>query len=254
MNKLLTISIVSHEQLVLAKVLLDDIAEYCDPLAIEVILTLNVPEAAESLYQSYAYPLKIIKNQNPKGFGANHNQAFLAAKGTYFCVLNPDVRLLNDPFPDLLATFHDQSVGAVAPLVLGTSGEIEDSARSFPTPLKILCKALGACRAGDYLIKTELIYPDWVAGMCIIFPRSIFHLICGFDERYFLYYEDVDICARLRDIKKFVVLCPSARIIHSAQRTSHYRLKYFKWHLISMLRFFLSPVYLRLRLRDKNDA
>lgn len=245
----ISISVVSHAQIGLINNLLRDIEEHCRDSSLELILTLNLNEALPPCLDSFSYPIKVVRNATPKGFAANHNQAFTHAMGRYFCVMNPDIRLNNNPFHRLLACLKDQSVGVVAPLVLGASGEIEDSARRFPSPLKILCKVFGGCKGSDYAVKDVPIYPDWVGGMFMLFPYGIFERLGGFDRRYFLYYEDVDLCARLRLLGFEVVICPQATVIHHAQRSSHRNFRYLRWHLRSMMRFFLSPVYWRLQWR-----
>jgi GT2 family glycosyltransferase len=83
--------------------------------------------------------------------------------------------------------------------------------------------------------------------MFMLFPCHVFQDLKGFDERYFLYYEDVDICARMSLAGVRVALCPDIRVFHHAQRSSHRNMKYLKWHLASMLRFFTSPVYRQLK-------
>ena len=130
--------------------------------------------------------------------------------------------------------------------MLSDSGVIEDSARKFPTPFKILCKAFGGCRGSDYAIKDETIFPDWVGGMFMLFRREVFEELGGFDEGYFLYYEDVDLCARLRLRGYKVALCPVAKVVHHAQRSSHRNFRYLKWHLASMIRFFCSSPFLKI--------
>ena len=247
-----TISVVSHSQINLVKNLLDDIEKYCKNSRFDLILTLNIDEVLPFSRDDYFFPINVIRNIRPLGFGANHNQAFRCASGRYFCVLNPDIRLQADPFVDLLPCLEDSSVGVVAPLVRGADGRVEDSARRFPGPLKILGKALGRGRGPDYAIQAAPIYPDWVGGMFMVFPSEIFGKLGGFDERYFLYYEDVDLCGRLRLQGHEVVLNPKAQVIHHAQRSSHGNLRYMAWHLKSMARFFLSPVYWRLRRRTRS--
>jgi GT2 family glycosyltransferase len=116
---------------------------------------------------------------------------------------------------------------------------IEDSARRFPTPVSILRKAVARRAEVDYPIKDETIYPDWVAGMFMVFPHEVFAALGGFNERYFLYYEDVNLCARLMLAGKRVALCPSASAIHDARRQSLRSLRYLRWHLSSMMRYFL---------------
>ena len=245
----ITISVVSHGQASLINDLLHDIDLHCHVISIELILTLNLEESLPFALDSFSFPIKLISNITPKGFGANHNQAFSYATGAYFCVLNPDVRFNTDPFPALLANLKEQSIGVVAPLVLSEHGAIENSARKFPTPFKILCKALGRCKHSDYVITDQVIQPDWVGGMFMLLPSKIFAQVAGFDERYFLYYEDVDFCARLRLLGYDIVLCPQAKVFHYAQRDSHDSFKYFVWHVSSMLRFFVSPVFWRVQFK-----
>ena len=247
----ISISIVSHSQMGLVAQLLKDIEERCSDLNFELILTLNLDERLPFTLESFSYPIKLVRNAAPLGFGANHNQAFTHATGRYLCVMNPDIRLNSNPFSALLACLRVPSVGVVAPLVLGEDGGFEDSARRFPSPLKILCKVFGGGRGPAYVMEDVSIYPDWVGGMFMLFPRRMFEMLGGFDERYFLYYEDVDICARLRLLGHEVVLCPQAKVTHYAQRSSHRSFKYLRWHLRSMTRFFLSPVYWRVRSRPK---
>lgn len=243
---IISISVVSHAQIGLVADLLRDIEEHCKGSSLELILTLNLDETLPFSMDAFSYPIRIVRNALPMGFAANHNQAFTHAAGRYFCVLNPDIRLVNDPFHALLACLEDTSAGVAAPLVLGEGGGIEDSARRFPSPFRILCKVFGRRKGSDYAIGDEPIHPDWAGGMFLLFPRDIFEKLGGFDRRYFLYYEDVDICARLRLLSYEVVVCPKARVIHHAQHSSHRSFKYMRWHLQSMMRFFFSPAFLRI--------
>lgn len=242
----ITVSIVSHLQSNLVKVLLDDIQKCCKTYPLNVLLTLNLPESLSFNLGDYTFPITVLSNHIPQGFAANHNQAFLNSDDSFFCVLNPDVRLNEDPFHALIACIENQKIGIVAPLVINSEGQVEDSARHFPTPLKIMCKVFGRCKGSDYVIKSDCIYPDWVGGMFMLFPRDIFKKLDGFDEKFFLYYEDVDLCARLRLIGYEVALTPATRVIHEARRSSHKNLRYLKLHLSSMIRFFCSCVFFQL--------
>ena len=242
----ISISVVSHAQIQLIECLLHDINRHCRASLIELILTLNLDEILPFAADSFSFPIKVIRNPIPMGFATNHNQAFTYAEGRFFCVMNPDIRLNDDPFKALLACLQDSTVGVSAPLIFNMSGKIEDSARRFPTPLKIFCKAFGRCKGSDYLVKDNPIFPDWVGGMFMLFPRDVFKKLGGFDQRYFLYYEDVDLCARLRFKGYKVALCPDAKVIHLARRSSHHSFKYLQWHLMSMMRFFCSSLFLKI--------
>lgn len=246
---LLSISVVSHGQMGLIAGLMEDIQSHCVDLNIELILTLNLDEDLGFKAEDFFFPVQVIRNAQPKGFGANHNQAFQRARGQYFGVINPDIRFDSDPFAMLLRVLEDASVGVVAPLVESPSGELEDSVRKFPTPAIIWAKFLGRQQSPDYSLTVPLIEPDWVGGMFMVFPARVFRQLKGFDEAYFLYYEDVDLCGRLHLAGYKVAVCTACRVIHHARRSSHRSWKYLRWHLGSMLRFFLSPVYRQLGKR-----
>ena len=149
-----------------------------------------------------------------------------------------DVRLDQDPFAMLLSVLSDSTIGVAAPLILNPAGAIEDSARRFPTPASILRKVLFKRPTADYLIEDTTVFPDWVAGMFMVFRSELYRMVGGFDEGYFLYYEDADLCWRLRRKGYEVALLPAARVVHAARRTSHRNLRHLGWHLSSMLRFF----------------
>jgi GT2 family glycosyltransferase len=248
----LSISIVSHRQIQLVQSLLDDLQKYCPNVSIEVILTVNVEEPLSFDAKDYGFPIQFVRNATPKGFGENHNAAFVLATGNFFCVLNPDIRLVTDPFPVLIEHALGANVGLVAPRIINGDGEREDSAREFPSPLEILQKVFG----GKSAVYTDTVQPvsnpDWVAGMFMLFPRDVFLKIGGFDERYFLYYEDVDLCARLTLADYKILLCSTVSVIHDARRSSHKNLRYMRLHSTSMLRFFLSDVYRQLRQRPSH--
>ncbi len=235
---LVSISVISHGHIQLIAGLLADIAAHVRT-PIEVILTLNLPETLPFETARFAFPLRVVENTVPSGFAANQNAAFRLSRGGFFCALNPDIRIERDPFPELLKCLRDRSIGVAAPLIRNPAGTIEDSARRFPTPASILRKAVLRRAEVEYPIRSETIHPDWVAGMFMVFPREVFAKLGGFDERYFLYYEDVNLCARLMLAGKRVALCPSAFAVHDARRQSLRSLRYMRWHLSSMMRYFL---------------
>lgn len=240
----LSISIVSHQQIHLVKNLLADISLHKGALSIEVLLTLNLPEALPFSEIDFPYPLRVLRNAEPFGFGENHNRALAEARGQYFCVLNPDIRIHQDTFGMLVEILEGtSSVGLIAPKVFDSNGNVEDSARYFPSVSELVGKIFGGESKRCELPSGGLVYPDWVAGMFMLLPTSVFRDIGGFDPRYFLYYEDVDLCARLTLAGYRIALCQDAAVVHEAQRASHRNLRYMRWHLASALRFFLSKGY-----------
>lgn len=247
----ISISVVSHGQMALVADLMAGLASCCAHSRIELILTLNMEEPIPLDLDSFPYPVLLVRNHTPQGFGANQNRAFARASGRYFCVINPDIQIDSNPFPALLRCLSSASIGIVAPLVMAANGELEVTARRFPSPLKLFYKLIGRGWAQDYPIGAELICPDWVGGMFMLFPVGIYERLGGFDERYFLYYEDVDICARSKLLGYRVAACPDVRVTHNARRQSHHDFKYLSLHLRSIVRFFLSPAYWKIRFSRK---
>ena len=242
----ISVSIIVHRQADLAFKLLEDLNQL-GQIDLEILLTVNVPETIPFTDRDFKFPVSYIRNRNPQGFGANHNQAFKRTNGHYFCIANPDIRLPNNPFLALSQVLEDQRAAAVVPIITNGYGHQEDSIRRFPTPASIIAKSLGIWPRIEYPLQTEPFACEWAAGMFLMFKPSVFSAVGGFDERYHLYYEDVDICARLKLAGHRIVACPAASVIHNARRESHQNLRYMKWHLQSMLRFFLSRTYRRAR-------
>ncbi len=182
--------------------------------------------------------------EHPKGFGANHNAAFRLRASQFFCVLNPDVRLTQDPFPLLMDTASDKKTGVVAPLIKKNENGIEDSARRLPTPFRLARRYwMGKKSKIDYPLGNKILSPDWVAGIFMLFPSQVFAEMNGFDERYSLYFEDVDLCCRLRLAGYKIFLDPRVSVIHNARRDSHKNRQYLRWHILSGLRFFSSGIF-----------
>ncbi|BEV13689.1 glycosyltransferase family 2 protein [Herbaspirillum sp. DW155] len=244
---LVSISVVSHGHRSHVVLLLADLVAL-GRTDIELILTLNLPEDFKDVLEHLPFPVKTIVNAIPKGFGANHNAAFEHASGEWFVVLNPDIRLPADPFDVLLDTARRQPPAIVAPLIVNDQRQEEDSARHFPTLALVfkryLARRLGISLANDVIrVEGDVAYPDWVAGMFLVLPRTLFERMGGFDLGYHLYYEDVDLCARARLAGYEVRVARSVAVIHNAQRASHRKLRFLAWHVGSALRFFSSSTY-----------
>jgi N-acetylglucosaminyl-diphospho-decaprenol L-rhamnosyltransferase len=238
-----SVSVVSHQHGEMISHLLLQLAD-C-PSVQKVILTLNLPEPAlksRCIQAGWPYVLTIIENDEPKGFAYNHNQAFSCATGDYFVVLNPDVSWSLDPFPSLLAELRKQkNIGAVYPLQSDSPEHTPvDKARPTPTPFGLLRRHLFASEVGGSDAMT------WVNASCLVFCRGVFEKIGGFDERYRMYCEDVDIGLRLR-LAGYSLSCDHAtHVIHPGNFASRKNLRHFSWHVASMLRlwwtWYRSPV------------
>lgn len=243
-----TVSIVSHGQAELCAQLLDDLARHSAASIGRLILTQNVPDSVPPT-AGLPFPVEVIDNPWPQGFGENHNKAFQRAADEFFAVMNPDLRIQGDPFPALALRLADPAVGIVAPLVREASGSIADFARPLVSPWEVLRRRVDAS-----VDPSQLAHPDWIAGMFLAFRRQAYADLGGFDERYFLYCEDVDICARARLRGLRLEMAREASVTHLAQRESRRSLRYMWLHVSSLFRFWASPVYRDYRALLRAEA
>lgn len=242
-HPLITLSVVSHKQGELVRVLLEDISRL-KIQGLRVVVTLNLPEDLAWHPDDYVFPVEVLHNNQPCGFGANHNAAFKCCVTPYFCVINPDIRLEANPFPALLSCLGSTDSAVIVPAVLNLQGGLEDSVRYFPTLLGLVAKALKINNGGySFRLGAQPFVADWVGGMFMLFRAADFAAVGGFDEGFFLYYEDVDICARIWEAGRKVVVCPQASVVHDARHTSHTNLRYLRWHLSSMGRYFCKYLF-----------
>ena len=236
-NTTVCVSIVSHGQAEMVSHLLSDLDKSPDR-NFEVVITVNIPEDL-SHYRGFGFPISIIENAIPQGFGDNHNKAFLTTNAVCFAVVNPDIRLRCININDMAAALDSTRAAAIAPLVFSPKGFIDDSARNFPTVYSIIKRVLFGRRRLDYNFADRYTSVDWVAGMFVIFKSLEYKNIGGFDAgRFFMYFEDVDICKRLRSRGSSIIVDSKWSVIHDAQRSSHRSVKHFVWHATSMFRFF----------------
>jgi GT2 family glycosyltransferase len=241
-----TLSVVSHLQLEHCMQLLEDLRKVQSPLLGKVILTLNLPEHVPS-FERFPFEVQVLRNSYPKGFADNHNHAFLYAKSEYFAVLNPDLRIEQDPFPALARLLVDRKIGVATPMIHEADGSVADFARRLVTPGEILKRHL--LRRRD---RGAMDHPDWVAGMFLAFRHQTYSSLSGFDARYHLYCEDVDLCARLRLRGLQLAIAQDANVTHHAQRASRRAPRPLFLHLSSLCKLWTSRTYkdYRTLLRD----
>lgn len=227
------ISIVSHNHGNMVETLVSRLLEI--NIITDILITKNIPE---NLTLPKNKKINIIENNRPNGFGTNHNNAFKACRQPFFCILNPDIEIHENIFPQIIQTMQQDDIALLAPQIRSGTLNVEDNLRYFPTLTNLLKKTFfGDKNTISYEETDRLVYPDWVAGMFMVFKAQDFSRIQGFDERYFLYYEDVDICKRLQLAGKRIVADISVFAIHKAQRASHKNLRHMLWHVTSMSRY-----------------
>jgi len=228
------VSIVSHGHGGIVRDLIGDLCR-CSQVS-QILLTQNIPESAR---EKFPPKVKLQTNARPWGYGTNHNAAFRFCQASYFCVINPDIRIHKNPFPALLRAMKDQNVGVCAPRIMALDGDEEDSHRRFPNLGALLGKAFGGSdgrvQAGQAKAWEQ---NSWLGGMFLLLRSDVFREAEGFDPKFFLYYEDVDLCARLIRTGYWVRKVSSVGVVHDARRQSRRSPRYAAWHLQSMARYF----------------
>ncbi|OQY17957.1 MAG: hypothetical protein B6I36_08090 [Desulfobacteraceae bacterium 4572_35.1] len=135
---MITVSIVSHGHGCMVDQLVQQLEHF--PEIGQIILTRNIPESSKL---SCGAKLDIIDNRSPAGFGANHNAAFKYCRNAFFCVVNPDISFIHNPFPALTSCLAENDADLAVPLVLDSDGKVDDSIRRYPTPFSLLVKGFG---------------------------------------------------------------------------------------------------------------
>ncbi len=255
---LITVSVVSHGDSTPLQACLRSMAMHETGERIQLIVTDNLGPDLPNLDPSPWNSLTMIRNDRPAGYARNHNAAFGHARGEFFCVMNPDVCFIQNVFGALIASIEGGKGAIAAPLIVDSSGLVQDSFRKLPSPQRILRRVLHRLLPGhspnhDYALDEAILRPDCIAGTFMLLRHSTFADLHGFDARYHLYFEDVDLCtrARLRGLQS--VVDTGVRVQHEARHSSHRQWRYLLWHLQSMMRFFSSPVYREARRVD-HDA
>ncbi|WP_051849068.1 glycosyltransferase [Thiomonas sp. FB-Cd] len=224
-----TVSVVSHGQRSLVASLLAQLADLHDSDIGRVVVVHNLPDDELPRPQHAEFELLQMHNEKPLGFSANHNRAFAHCATPWFAVLNPDIDFhFDNPFPVLFgAVAAEPRLGAVAPVLLQPGTLHAEPNRGVVTPLELIRRRLPGWRPPAE--------PSWLVGAFMMVRADVFASLDGFDERFRLYCEDIDLGLRVRDEGWGIQRVNGARVVHQTQRSSHRRFKYTLMHLISLL-------------------
>ena len=188
----------------------------------------------------------IVSQGRNLGFAAGCNRAAERARGDLLLFLNPDVILDSGALTELVnAHSRLPDVGAVAGRMRNPDGSFQPTCREFPTALNLFGSRGSAL--GKLFSFLSYTLPDYseitavpaAAGTCLLLQREFFERLGGFDERFFMYMEDTDLCFRIAEAQKRVYFLPNAGGVHSwgaGSRAS--RRERERWHSESVLLYF----------------
>ncbi len=208
----LSIIIVSYNVKHFAEQCLCSVKEAIQNIEAEVIIIDNNSTDDSTAYLQSKFPwVTFLQNKHNEGFAKANNRALAEAKGNYILFLNPDTILPEDALEKCIF-FYEQNIqaGAVGVRMLDGSGSfLPESKRAFPSPLVSLYKMLGLSSlfpssplfgkyALGYLAQNEVHVVDVISGAFMIVPKFILDNTGGFDERFFMYAEDIDLSYRVQ--------------------------------------------------------
>lgn len=176
----------------------------------------------------------VIANNGNRGFAAANNQGLAVSQGEYVLLLNPDT-IMHPNSLDVLIKFMDDNkdVGACGPKLLNDDGTIQHSVRRFPTFRGALYKH----RALKFLRIFRSEYKKWLMedfkydkqievdqpmGAALMIRQSVIDQVGNMDERFFMYYEEVDLCYRIKRAGWHIVFIPEAVITHLGERSARW--------------------------------
>jgi GT2 family glycosyltransferase len=178
----------------------------------------------------------LIRNPANVGFGRAVNQAAAVATAPRLLLVNPDCRLVSGAISTLRSVLDaEPSCAVVGPRIFDPDGTVQGSARGDPDMLTGLFGRTGALRVllpflpvarrnvvVEDAVRTgaSSVVVDWLSGACMLIRRDAFTAAGGFDERFFLYWEDADLCRRLRNRGFQVRYVPGASAVHQVGRSS----------------------------------
>lgn len=197
---------------------------------IEVILVDNASTdgSAESLSNFKFHPanggtnFKLIKNDRNFGFAKGNNIGAKEASGEFFLFLNTDTEVKDQGFLKMVKFLQEnKKVGILGGKLKNTDGSSQASAGKFYTLGNFILMLLGAER---FLLRESprnVKRVDWVSGACMMIRRELFEKLSGFDEHFFMYIEDMELCFRARKLGFYTYFYPDLNLTHKELGSSN---------------------------------
>ena len=217
--------------------LVSSIRQNPPPASYEIVVVDNgSPDRSVEAIRAQHADIKPIELPKNVGFGAGNNRGVEQASGHFLVLINSDCEVAEESFgPALEYMKRNPEVGIIGLRTYKPSGEIEQSARGFPDPStglfgrstflgKLAQKGKGGLGKStlakkNLLVdesKTEPYDVDWVAGTIMMIRRECWSAVSGFDEGFFMYWEDADLCYRAKQKGFRTVYFPGGKIIHKS--------------------------------------
>ncbi len=196
--------------------------------------------------------VRLIENRKNLGFAQAANQAFRESRGKFLLLLNPDIQVLPGAIEKMVAYLRqNEKIGVVLPKLVNPDGSLQYSCRTFCHPLTLFFRRapLGWFFSDHPSVRRHLMIDwnhenaqevDWGLGACMLIRRKAVSEDRLMDERFFLYFEDIDLCFSLKRAGLKIVYYPEAVLVHHHLRQSAAgMISRAKWeHLKSLVKFY----------------
>ena len=175
--------------------------------------------------------IEIIWNKENKGFAKACNQGFKLCTSPYILLLNPDTQLLNFTLKDCISFIEKEStIDILGCQLLNEKGEISPSCSKFPSAFGIFIDATGLSKMAPSIFKPGIIMTDWdhkksrfvdqLMGAFMFMRKTVFEKMGYFDERFFVYFEEVDFSRRLNELGGKSFFNANIKAIHAGEGTT----------------------------------
>jgi hypothetical protein len=212
------------------------------PLSKKLFLIDHSPQ--KNFIEEFKHPdIEYIFMGKNVGFGAGHNLILNKIKNisTYHLILNPDVYFNVSVIEKLIAILNENNdVAMIAPKVKFPNGTLQVTYRKFPTFLQLVKRFFGiSTKDEEYPLKNVKPFsPDFLHGCFLLFKTDDFIRLNGFDERYFMYMEDVDIARKMDQLRMKKLYYPDVEITHVFKKGSSKKIKLFFIHVSSIIKYY----------------
>ncbi|MBT8387867.1 MAG: glycosyltransferase [Ignavibacteria bacterium] len=224
----LSIIIVNYNVKEFLQNLLHSIDKASQNLSSEIIVVDNASDDGSiELLKSKFPSVKLIENKTNLGFGKANNQALNIAQGKYLLLINPDAIVSEDTFTKMIEFLEEQKdAGLAGCKILNPDGSLQLACRrSFPGPWTSFCKVTGLSNFFPnskmfarynltYLDENQTYEVDAISGSFMMLKREVYEKIGGFDEKFFMYGEDLDLCYRIQKVGYKVFYVHTTQVIH----------------------------------------
>jgi len=256
MNVQLTITIVAYHNYEQIKTAITSIEKYTSP-----DITKRIYVSDNSVFEDGAVSseknsflaflskyedVEYIENKENLGFGKGHNIVVDKVVSDYHAIVNPDIEINEDVFSAILSYMDgDKNIGMVIPKIVDENGNLQAAYREYPTLfdmfVRMFCKPFFKKRQAAHTLQhmdySKPFAVPFAQGCFLVVRTSLFKSEGGFDDRYFMYMEDADLCRRINQHSQ-VMYYPGAAVVHAWEKGSHRNLKLLKIHILSMIRYF----------------